>query len=224
MNSIPENFENIRGVIEKATREAGRARDSVVLVAASKMQEKQALLKAIEAGQRVFGENRVQEAETHWADLRPSYPDLQLHLIGPLQTNKAREAVALFDVIETLDREKLADALSLEMKKQGRNLPCFIQVNTGEEDQKAGIAPKDLKAFHEYCAKAGLTVTGLMCIPPVDEPAGLHFALLKKYARELNLAHLSMGMSADFEKAIAAGATHVRIGTALFGERASASQ
>ena len=219
MSTIPENFDAIRRKIRKAERTTGRPEGEVTLVAVSKTQPEEALLAALATGQRVFGENKVQEAQDHWTHLRPSYPDLRLHLIGPLQTNKVKDAVSLFDVIETLDREKLADALAAEMKKQGRSLPCLIQVNTGEEEQKAGIAPKDLKAFHDYCIKAGLTVTGLMCIPPVDEPAGLHFALLKKYAGELNLPHLSMGMSADFEKAIPLGATHVRVGTALFGER-----
>lgn len=222
MSHIADNFETIRRKINKAERTAGRAEGSVTLVAVTKTLPEHALLDALEAGQRVFGENKVQEAQGHWTHLRPSYPDLKLHLIGPLQTNKAADAVALFDVIETLDREKLALALKDEMQKQDKTLPCLIQVNTGEEEQKSGVNPKDLKAFHAFCVgDCGLTVTGLMCIPPVNEPAGLHFTLLKKYARELNLSHLSMGMSADFEKAIAAGATHVRVGTSLFGPRLS---
>lgn len=218
--TIADNFDRIHHQIARAERIAGRAPGSVSLVAASKKQDKESLIAALETGHRIFGENRVQEAQDHWGDLRPLYPDLKLHLIGPLQTNKAGDAVGLFDVIETLDREKLARALQDEMAAQGRALPCLIQVNTGEEDQKAGIHPKDLTDFHHFCTQeCGLTVTGLMCIPPVDEPAGLHFALLKKYRLALKLPYLSMGMSADFEKAITGGATHIRIGTALFGSR-----
>lgn len=222
MNDISSSFDTIRRRIQRAERICGRAENDVTLVAVSKTQSQDAIMAALSCGQRVFGENRVQEAQTHWQEMRDGglYPDLMLHLIGPLQTNKVREAVALFDVIETLDREKLALALKDEMQKQGRDLSCLIQVNTGEEEQKAGIAPRDLKDFHEFCTKeCGLNVTGLMCIPPVDEPAGLHFALLKKYARILNLPILSMGMSADFEAAIQIGATHVRVGSALFGAR-----
>ncbi len=219
MSEISQNFETIRRQIRKAERTAGREEGSTTLVAVSKMQSVESLQEALATGQRIFGENRVQEAQDHWSDLKKQYPDLQLHLIGSLQTNKVRDAVELFDCIETLDREKLVDALKEEMERQNKNLPCFIQVNTGDENQKAGVSPEHLKAFHQYCVDAGLTVTGLMCIPPVDEPAGLHFALLKKFAGELNLPYLSMGMSSDFEKAIPLGATHVRIGTALFGQR-----
>ena len=195
------------------------AERAVSLVAVTKTQSADALQEALATGQLLFGENKVQEAQSHWLDLKKTHPDIKLHLIGPLQTNKVKDALALFDCIETLDREKLADALALEMKKQGRDVPCLVQVNTGEEDQKAGIAPRDLKSFVAYCQAAGLTITGLMCIPPMEEPAGLHFALLKSLADECGLTQLSMGMTGDFEKAIAAGATHVRIGTALFGER-----
>ncbi len=220
MSQIAENFAAIDRQIKKAERSAGRAEGSTALVAVTKTQSHDNLRAALETGHRLFGENRVQEAAEHWSGLREEYPDIRLHLIGPLQTNKVKEAVAFFDCIETLDREKLADALAEEMKKQGRDIPCLVQVNTGEEEQKAGIAPRDLKAFLDYCTKGrGLRVTGLMCIPPVDEPAGLHFALLKKLAVENNLEQLSMGMSADFQKAIALGATHVRVGTALFGDR-----
>jgi pyridoxal phosphate enzyme (YggS family) len=174
----------------------------------------------------VFGENRVQEAQERWgsqtAGRRADIADLRLHLIGPLQTNKAADAVALFDVIEVLDREKLARALAKEMDKQGRALPCFIQVNTGEEEQKAGIAPRDLPKFYALCAEElGLNIVGLMCIPPVDEPAAVHFAFLQKLARELGLSELSMGMSGDYEKAVALGATSVRVGTGVFGARPS---
>lgn len=190
------------------------------LVAVSKKQPSEKIQEALDAGHRLFGENRVQEAHEHWAGLRTRYPDLKLHLIGPLQTNKVKDAIALFDVIETLDREKLAVALGEEMKKQGRHLPCFVQVNTGDEEQKAGISAQALPAFLKVCGDLQIDVVGLMCIPPVDEPPAMHFALLNKLARENGLKELSMGMSGDFEKAIALGATYVRLGTAIFGTRA----
>lgn len=224
MSDIAENFDLILKKIRKAERAAGREEGAVALMAASKTQSEDSLRAALAWGQRLFGENRVQEAQAHWAHMRREFPDLKLHLIGPLQTNKAADAVALFDCIETLDREKLADVLAAEMKKQGRALPCYIQVNTGEEEQKTGVAPKDLPAFLAYCRGCGLEVTGLMCVPPVLDPPALHFALLKKLAAENGLEHLSMGMSADFEKALALGATCVRVGTALFGERGQAFQ
>ncbi|HET9149248.1 MAG TPA: YggS family pyridoxal phosphate-dependent enzyme, partial [Alphaproteobacteria bacterium] len=175
---------------------------------------------AIACGQRVFGENRVQEAEAKWPALKARHPDLELHLIGPLQTNKARDAVRLFDAIETLDRDRLASELAKAMAREGRRLPCFVQVNTGEEPQKAGVAPAAADAFIARArGKHGLDVTGLMCIPPLDEAPGPHFALLREIARRNGLAHLSMGMSGDFETAILFGATHVRVGTAIFGPR-----
>ena len=221
MPDIPTNFETVLKKIRKAEKAAGREEGAVSLVAVTKTQTDAALRTALDFGQRLFGENRVQEAQTHWAHLKPEFPDLKLHLIGPLQTNKVRDAVALFDCIETLDREKLAVELSAEMRKQGRNLPCLVQVNTGAEEQKAGIAPVELPKFLSYCVKeCGLDVRGLMCIPPVEEPPALHFALLKKLAAENGLLQLSMGMSADYERAVALGATHVRVGSALFGERA----
>lgn len=219
MTDIEANFEDIQKQIRKAERASGRKEGAVQLVAASKTQSAETLEAALTTGQRLYGENKVQEAYSHWEDIKPHYPDLKLHLIGPLQTNKAKEAVALFDCIETLDREKLVDALAVEMKKQGRDVPCFIQVNTGAEPQKSGVLPNDLGALLDYARAAGIKVTGLMCIPPADEPAGLHFAFLKNLGDRYGLPHLSMGMSSDFEKAIAAGATHVRIGTALFGAR-----
>ena len=224
--SVSQNLKNLHAQISKAAQGAGRKPDDIHLVAVSKVQPATRIDEALAAGHRLFGENRVQEAQEHWAAIRAggAYPDLKLHLIGPLQTNKAADAVALFDVIETLDREKLALALAKEMQKQGRNLPCFIQVNTGEEAQKAGIAPADLPGFLEFCrTECGLNVRGLMCIPPVDDPPALHFALLAKLARAHDLPELSMGMSGDFEKAIALGATSVRIGTGVFGERAPVS-
>lgn len=210
---------DIRARMHRACDEAARARDSVTLVAVCKNRTAEEIAPLLAAGQRVFGENRVQEAAAKWPALRAAHGDIELHLIGQLQTNKAKEAVALFDVIESLDRENLADALVAEMKKQNRILPCFIQVNTGEEPQKGGAAPKDLPDFYAYCRNAGIDVAGLMCIPPAQDVAALHFALLRKLAGELPAPkplQLSMGMSGDFETAIRCGASHVRIGTALF--------
>ncbi|MBZ8135060.1 YggS family pyridoxal phosphate-dependent enzyme [Afifella sp. IM 167] len=206
--------------IDAAAREAGRDPASVTLVAVSKTYEAEDIRPVLEAGQRVFGENRVQEAAGKWPALRERFADTELHLIGPLQTNKAREAVSLFDAIHSLDRERLAVALAKEMEKQGRRPTLFVQVNTGEEEQKAGIAPGETEAFVARCREEyGLDIAGLMCIPPFDEPAGPHFALLAKLARKLGLKGLSMGMSADFETAVKLGATHVRVGSALFGTR-----
>ncbi len=204
-----------------AAQAAGRSPADVNLVAVSKTHGAERVAALIGAGQRVFGENRVQEAQGKFPALRALHPGLQLHLIGPLQTNKVKEAVALFDVIETLDRPKLARALAEEMAKQGRRLDCFIQVNTGEELQKAGIGPTETDAFVRLCRdELKLPVIGLMCIPPADEEPALHFALLAKLAARNGLTQLSMGMSGDFETAIRLGATHVRVGTALFGARA----
>ncbi len=191
----------------------------VTLVAVGKLQPPEALVAVLAAGQRVFAENRVQEAQRKWPALRLAYPDLELHLIGPLQTNKVADALALFDVIETVDREKLARALAAGMAP-GRRPACYVQVNTGEEPQKAGVAPADADDFIALCRdELGLPVVGLMCIPPLDEEPAPHFALLAEIARRNRLSILSMGMSADFETAIRLGATHVRVGTAIFGER-----
>lgn len=190
-------------------------------MAVSKGQNLEKITEALEAGVRFFGENRVQEATSHWQSLRGSYPDLRLHLIGPLQTNKVKDAVALFDVIQTVDRAELADALRKEMTKQGRNVACLVQVNTGAEPQKSGVLIEHLPSLLEQCRKVNLPITGLMCIPPLHQPAGLHFALLRELAKKYNLKDLSMGMSHDFETAIQSGATLIRIGTALFGERPS---
>jgi len=190
-----------------------------VLIAVSKTQSETSLAEMLATGQRVFGENRVQEAMAHWQGKRSLRPDLELHLIGPLQTNKAEDAVRLFDVIQTLDRPKLADALAAAMKKTGRWPRLMVQVNTGEEPQKAGVLPPDLPALLEHAAQKGLEIEGLMCIPPLGEPAGPHFALLAKLARAAGLKSLSMGMSSDYTLAARFGATHVRIGSALFGER-----
>lgn len=191
------------------------------LIAVSKKQPDHMVQNVLDQGHRVFGENRVQEATQRWAEKRDLYSDLTLHLIGPLQTNKVKQAVALFDVIHTLEREKLADKLSQEMQAQNRNLPCFIQINTGDEAQKSGIAPNELTDFLAYCTReCTLQITGLMCIPPFDDNApSFHFALLKKLARRHHLPHLSMGMSGDYDRALRLGATHIRVGSAIFGER-----
>jgi pyridoxal phosphate enzyme (YggS family) len=193
---------------------------STTLVAVTKTQDENRIRAACQAGHRVFGENRVQEAAGKWPALKRDYPDTELHLIGPLQTNKVREAVALFDVLETLDRPKLAHALQAEMARGGRAPLLFIQVNTGDEPQKAGVAPQDAPGFIALCRdELALPVEGLMCIPPLEEAPAPHFALLAKLARAHGLPLLSMGMSGDFETAIKFGATHVRVGTAIFGER-----
>jgi len=206
--------------IAAAETAAGRAPGSARLIAVSKTFEAEAIRPAILAGQRRFGENRVQEAERKWPALREEHPDIELHLIGPLQSNKAREAVALFDAIHTVDRDKIAAALAAEMAKQGRRPTLFVQVNTGLEPQKAGIAPREAGAFLTRCrTEHGLAIAGLMCIPPADEAPGPHFALLAKLAAENGLAELSMGMSGDFETAITFGATYVRVGGAIFGAR-----
>ena len=211
----------VRRRIAAAAEDAGRRADAVSLVAVSKTYEADAILPVLRAGQRVFGENRVQEAKAKWPVLRASFPDVTLHLIGPLQSNKAHEAVALFDCIETIDRPKIAEAVAAEMAKQGKTLELFVQINTGEEPQKAGIAPKDAAAFVAYCRnELKLTLAGLMCIPPVEDMPAPHFALLAKMAGEFGLAKLSMGMSSDFECAVSLGATHVRVGSAIFGARA----
>lgn len=206
--------------IAAAAREAHRDPSDITLVAVGKGHDAARIRPALDAGHRVFGENRVQEAADKWPDLRAAYPDVALHLIGPLQTNKVRQAVALFDVVETVDRPKVARELAKEMAKSGRRPGCFVQVNTGAEPQKAGVLPADADAFIESCRREyGLPIRGLMCIPPVDEEPSLHFALLREIAQRNGLAGLSMGMSADYRIAIAFGATHVRIGTAIFGPR-----
>ena len=217
---IGVNLATVRGRIEAAARAAGRPADAVTLVAVSKTHPVEAVRAALNAGQRVFGENRVQEALAKFPALRREFPDLMLHLIGLLQTNKVKDAVAHCDVIETVDRLHLAEALAREMANSGRRLPCLIEVNTGEEPQKAGIAPAAADAFIRDCRdRFGLPIVGLMCIPPEHEEPALHFALLREIARRNGLLQLSMGMSADFETAIRFGATHVRVGTAIFGAR-----
>ena len=218
---IAENLAAVRERIAAAASAAGRQAADVTLVAVSKTHAPERIAAAIAAGQSVFGENRVQEALGKYPALKQTHPDLVLHLIGPLQTNKAREAVQHFDVIETLDRPKLARALVKEMDKLDRRPVCYIQVNTGEEPQKAGSAPEETDAFVALCRdELGLPVEGLMCIPPLGEEPALHFALLREIAKRNDLAGLSMGMSGDYETAIRFGATHVRVGTAIFGARA----
>jgi pyridoxal phosphate enzyme (YggS family) len=211
---------DVKAAIAQAEADAARESGAVTLVAVSKVHGPERIVPVLDAGHRVFGENRVQEAQGKWPDLKTRYPGVELHLIGPLQSNKAADAVALFDVIETVDREKIARALAAEMEKQGRRVPVLVQVNTGKEPQKAGIDPEEADAFIALCREdLGLEVRGLMCIPPVDEVAALHFALLREIARRNGLPVLSMGMSDDFDTAIALGATHVRVGTAVFGHR-----
>jgi len=213
------NLDAIRARLAAALREAGRS-GPVEIVAVSKTQNVDRIEEALAAGQRIFGENRVQEAKAKWPTLRRSYPDIELRLIGPLQSNKAAEAVELFDVIETVDRPKIAKALGEEARKQGRTPHFLVQVNTGAEPQKAGVLPEGADAFIRRCREEfGLSVEGLMCIPPVDEPPAPHFALLAKIAARNGLKVLSMGMSADFEIAAQLGATHIRVGSALFGPR-----
>lgn len=210
----------VRQKIEAACKSAGRKASDVTLVAVSKSQTLDKIIPMLDAGHRIFGENRVQEAMERWPPLAEKYPGVKLHFIGHLQTNKAKEAVKLFDVIETVDSERLAASLAEEMRKQSKKLPCFLQVNTGEEPQKGGIAPRDLEKLLRFCRKdAGLGITGLMCIPPEGDIPDLHFALLHKLAASLDLKALSMGMSSDYEIAIRYGATHIRVGSALFGVR-----
>ncbi len=216
-----ERLAVVRAQIASAAAASGRSAAEITLVAVSKTFGSAEIMPLLEAGHRVFGENRVQEAKAKWPGLRERYPEIELHLIGPLQSNKAREAVALFDVIETVDRPKIAEALAAEMARGGRRPRLFVQVNTGAEPQKTGIAPTEAAAFVRLCRDAlGLAIEGLMCIPPFDEDPAPHFQLLARLGREAGVSGLSMGMSADFEAAIRFGATHVRVGSAIFGSRA----
>jgi len=211
---------DVEARIAAAARDAGRAADDVTLVAIAKLHVEARIVPALEAGHRVFGENRVQEAAAKWPALKARYPGVALHLVGPLQTNKARDAVTLFDVIETVDRPKLARALAKEIDRVGKRPSCFIEVNTGEEAQKAGVLPADADAFVALCRdEIGLPIVGLMCIPPFDDEPSPHFALLADIAARNGLDRISMGMTADFDIAVRFGATHVRVGTAIFGQR-----
>jgi PLP dependent protein len=220
MTAIPARLASVQSRIADAAQAAKRDPASVRLIAVTKTFGPEHILPVLDAGHRLFGENRVQEAKAKWPPLRARCPDLELHLIGPLQSNKARDAVALFDAIHTIDRPKIAGAVAEEMARQGRHPQLFIQVNTGEEPQKAGVPPKEAANLLRFCREdLKLDIVGLMCIPPLDEEAGVHFAFLAKLARELGLTQLSMGMSADFETAISFGATQVRIGSEIFGAR-----
>jgi pyridoxal phosphate enzyme (YggS family) len=223
LGTVAERLATVRRRVAEAAAGAERTPDSVAVVAVTKLVPSDAIEAALAAGHRLFGENRVQEAEAKYVSLRQRYPDLRLHLIGRLQTNKVSEALALFDVIETVDRPKLAEAVARALVRTPRPVQCYVQVNTGEEPQKGGITPLEAEAFVTWCRiELHLPVCGLMCIPPADEEPAPHFALLRDMGRRLGLEHLSMGMSADFETAIRLGATHVRIGTAIFGERPKA--
>ncbi|WP_054310284.1 YggS family pyridoxal phosphate-dependent enzyme [Mesorhizobium sp. 1M-11] len=220
MSDAVQQLETVKARIAAAEREADRTAGAVTLVAVSKTFEADAIRPVLAAGQRVFGENRVQEAQGKWPALRQEFPGIELHLIGPLQSNKAKEAVALFDVIETVDREKIASELAKEIARQGKAPKLYVQVNTGSEPQKAGIEPKDAVAFVARCRDVhDLAIEGLMCIPPAEENPGPHFALLEKLAREAGVEKLSMGMSGDYELAVAFGASSVRVGSAIFGHR-----
>ena len=220
MSEAVERLEAVRAKIAAAERQANRPAGSATLVAVSKTFDADAIRPVLDAGQRVFGENRVQEAQAKWPALKAAFPEVELHVIGPLQSNKAADAVALFDVIETVDRDKIAAELAKEMRKQARTPRLYVQVNTGSEPQKAGIDPAGAVAFVQRCREVhGLAIEGLMCIPPADENPGPHFALLEKLAREAGVEKLSMGMSGDYETAIHFGATSVRVGSAIFGHR-----
>lgn len=217
---ILERYNTLKERIDQCQKHAPLAQKQVKMVAVSKGHGIADMMPLLAAGQRIFGENRVQEAQEKWGAVRASYPDLELHLIGSLQSNKVKEALALFDVIQTLDRPSLIDAIAREIKRT--TVQCtsfFIQVNTGEEVQKGGVHPYNLQSLYDHAQASHLPVTGLMCVPPTDSPPAPHFAFLRKKAKELDLQNVSMGMSSDFETAIRLGASHVRIGTALFGER-----
>ncbi len=219
-SDIATNLATVRARIAAAAEAKGRRGDSVKLIAVSKAQPAAKVDHALAAGHRLFGENRVQEATAKWPEIKARHGDVELHLIGPLQTNKVRDAMALFDVVETVDRAKLARALAAEMARSDRRVPCYIQVNTGEEAQKSGIGPEEADDFIALCREEiKLPVAGLMCIPPLGEEPALHFALLREIARRNQIDTISMGMSADFETAIRFGATHVRVGRAVFGAR-----
>jgi pyridoxal phosphate enzyme (YggS family) len=220
MSDVVARLQETRGAIARAARDFGRKPEAVTLVAVSKTKPAEMIAPVLEAGQIDFGENYVQEAKEKWQALRERFPKSRLHMIGPLQSNKARDAVALFDVIESLDRESLAKELAREIERAGKAPQLIVQVNTGAEPQKGGVLPGEADAFLELCrTRYGLTIAGLMCIPPAEDPPSPHFALLGKIAKRNDLAILSMGMSADYEAAIQLGATHVRVGSAIFGAR-----
>ncbi len=217
--SIRDNLAAVGGDIARAAERAGRAPEDVRLIAVAKTKPQSAVVEALQAGQMIFGENRVQESQSKYPDLRADWPDMELHLIGPLQTNKTRDAMALFDVIHTVDRPKLVRALAREAQALGRCPSLLIQVNTGEEEQKAGVLPADTEALVALVRAEGLPLQGLMCIPPVEDAPSGHFAFLKRMADDLGLAWVSMGMSGDYPAAVELGATHIRVGSAIFGAR-----
>jgi len=223
MTQIQENLGNINSEINKISAQYKVNSNNIDLIAVSKQQPDERIQYALDANHRVFGENRVQEAQQRWQDIRPHYPDLRLHLIGPLQTNKVKDAVALFDFIHTIDRPKLARAVAKEVREQQRNVTCFIQVNTGAEEQKSGVLPADLPTLLQLCYDEGLSIAGLMCIPPQDDLPALHFSFLRQLAQQHNLNDLSMGMSGDYQRAIALapenGKLYLRVGTGVFGTR-----
>jgi hypothetical protein len=220
LSALNDRLIRIADRLAKAARSVDRSPEDINLIAVSKKQPDERVQAALDAGHRIFGENRVQEAQERWADRRTEIEDLELHLVGALQSNKAKDAVELFDAIHSVDRESIAKALAKEIDKQRRRPALFVQINTGEEPQKAGIAPKDADAFIAWCqGELDLPVVGVMCLPPVDEEPAPHFALLAKIAARNGLSQLSMGMSGDYETAVQLGATHVRIGSAIFGER-----
>ena len=218
--SISSHLAEVQQAITECEKEAGREDGSVTLIAVSKTFDADVIEKALKTGQRVFGENKVQEAKGKWPQLREAYEGVELHLIGPLQSNKAKDAVALFDVIHTIDRKKIARSIRVEMEKQSRELDLFIQINTGAEPQKAGILPDEADDFIGFCqVELGLSIRGLMCIPPFDEDPRPHFKMLRKIAKRNDIKELSMGMSSDYTEAIKQGATYVRVGSAIFGHR-----
>ena len=220
LEDISKSFTQIRQNIDKVVDENDRSPNEITLIAVSKQQQEDRVDASLALGHRVFGENRVQEAQKRWSIRKYDYPDLRLHLIGSLQSNKAADAVRLFDVIHTIDRPKIAIAIAKEAAQQNKYIQCFIQVNTGDEPQKSGISPCDLSNLVDFCREeAGLPIKGLMCIPPADEQAAIHFGFLNTLASRNNLTGLSMGMSSDYEEAIKFGATHIRVGSALFGSR-----
>ena len=220
--NVTNNLLLIHQKIEAGLKGVNRQKEDVELIAVSKVQSVEKIEAALVDGHRLFGENRVQEAALKWPALKIKYPDAKLHLIGPLQTNKVKDAIMLFDVIETLDRLKLAEEIKKQSVKKGSDIICYVQVNTGEEQQKAGVFPAEAEGFVKHCQDTvGLNISGLMCIPPINEEPALHFSLLGEIARSRDLPFLSMGMSDDFETAIAFGATHVRIGSSIFGKRES---
>tara|TARA_B100000945_G_C20271726_1_gene544274 strand:+ start:90 stop:755 length:666 start_codon:yes stop_codon:yes gene_type:complete len=220
MRKFLETLIEIKNIIKKSLKVLNRKEEDITLIAVSKQQPEEKILKSLNSGHRVFGENRVQEAKLRWEKKKNTYKDLVLHLIGPLQSNKTADAVKIFNFIHTVDREKIASSLSYEMQKQNKEIPCFIQINTGSEKQKSGIKPYELKDFLDFCSfETKLKIIGLMCIPPVEDEATLHFGLLKNLANKNNLNNLSMGMSSDYEVALHLGATHLRIGSAIFGNR-----